>query len=144
MASIVEELRQLATVDLFAEGRQESTFVGRPFYLDFGRLRLLSNDKWKNAVGGVPAGAFLLCFYKGEPGIEEALLVRVLGPTKLPTDDDVVASLVDYYKEAMPTGSGDGRLDSYTRFEFQFSGLDCRVLGTYYREDSERIVFAGD
>lgn len=144
MASIVEELRQLASVDLFAEGRQEEAFVGRPFYLDFGRLRLLSNDKWKNTVRGVPAGAFLLCFYEGEVGVEEALLLRVLGPTKLPTDDDVVASMVDYYKEALPTESGDGRLDSYTRFEFQFSGLECRVLGTFYRGTAGGVVFAGD
>src|SRR6266487_3066368 len=127
------ELKKLATIDLFDEVRAEDGFVGRPFYLDFARLRLLSNDKWKNNVGGIPAGAFLLCTYVGESDVDEALLVRVLGPTKLPTDDDVVAAMVDYYKEAIPT-TGNGKLDSYTRAEFQFSGLECRVLGTFYRD----------
>lgn len=144
MTSIVEQLKQLATVDLFKDGRFDKGFVGRPFYLDFEALRILSNDKWKNQVRGVPAGAFLLCFYEGEPDTEEAILVRVLGPTKLPTDDDVVAAMVDYYKESLPTQSEGQKLDSYTRAEFQFSGLQCRVIGTFYKDDAGSIRFAGD
>jgi DNA helicase HerA-like ATPase len=143
MTSVVEELKKLAGVDLFAEAHKEEWFVGRPFYLDFDRLRLLSNDSWKHRVGGVPAGAFLLCVYDGDPDVEEALLVRVLRPTKLPTDDDVVAAMVDHYKEALPNPNGD-RLDSYTRAEFQFSGLECRVIGTFYRDAHGRTRFAGD
>jgi DNA helicase HerA-like ATPase len=141
--TITEELKQLATVDLFAECAKEEWLVGRPFYLDFDRLKVLSNDKWKNQVGGVPAGAFLLCVYTAEQTVEEALLVRVLKPTKLPTDDDVVAAMVDYYKEALPTG-GESKLDSYTRAEFQFSGLECRVIGTFYRDQEGKTRFAGD
>ena len=144
MVSVLEELKQLASVDLFAEARSDETFVGRPFYLDFERLRLLSNDKWKNKVGGVPAGAFLLCVYTAQPDVEEAVLVRVLGPTALPTDDDVVAAMVDHYKESIPTSSGADTLDSYTRAEFQFSGLECRVIGTFYRDAEGATRFAGD
>ena len=144
MTSVMESLRQLSTVDLFAEARSEETFVGRPFYLDFEKLRLLSNDKWKNSVGGVPAGAFLLCVYNAQPEVEEAILVRVLAPTKLPTDDDVVAAMVDHYKESIPTPSGLSNLDSYTRAEFQFSGLECRVIGTFYRDAQGATRFAGD
>jgi hypothetical protein len=142
--TILQELRDLASVDLYTAGRQEGAFVGRPFQLDFSILRMISNDKWKNSVGGLPAGAFLLCFYEGEPGIEEALLLRILRPTKLPTDDDVVASMVEYYKEAIPTDAANHRLDSYTRAEFQFSGLECRVLGTFYRNMDGVTQFAGD
>lgn len=144
MTSIVDELKQLASVDLFKDGRTDGAFVGRPFHLDFGMLRILSNDKWKNQVGGVPAGAFLLCFYDSEPGTAEAILVRVLRPTRLPTDDDVVAAMVDYYKESLPSQSGGQKLDSYTRAEFQFSGLECRVIGTFYRTTDQGVRFAGD
>ena len=138
---IIENLKQLATVDLFEECRkQRDAFVGRPFYLDFNILKLLSNDSWKRTVGGVPAGAFLLCLYTAEEGIDEAILVRVLRPTKLPTDDDVVAAMIDFYKEK-PSGA---QLDSYTRAEFQYSGLECRVIGTFYRNISGEVKFAGD
>ncbi|MFF5283171.1 ATP-binding protein [Streptomyces sp. NPDC013171] len=141
--TMLEELKQLASVDLFAESRKEDAFVGRPFYLDFDRLRLMSNDKWKQSVGGVPAGAFLLALYNGEAGIDEAILLRVLRPTKLPTDDDMVMAMVDHYKEAPRDDSGTP-LDSYTRAEFQFSGLECRVIGTFYRDETRTTRFAGD
>lgn len=142
MANVVEQLKQLATVDLFKELGKDELFVGRPFYLDFDRLRLMSNDSWKHRAGGVPAGAFLLAHYTGEADVDEAILVRVLGPTKLPTDDDVVAAMVDHYKETPPGGGAP--LDSFTRAEFQFSGLECRVIGTFYADAGDRIRFAGD
>ena len=71
------------------------------------------------------------------------VLVRVIGPTALPTDSDVVASMVDHYKEDQPPGAGTPKkLDSYTRYEFMFSGLECRVLGTYYRQDAKTLFGA--
>jgi hypothetical protein len=42
--TVLEELKQLASVDLFTEGRNDGTFVGRSSYLDFERVRLLFND----------------------------------------------------------------------------------------------------
>jgi len=143
MPTVVQQLKELATVDLFKECRGDEGFVGRPFYLDFDRLRLLSNDSWKHKVGGVPASAFLLALYVGEADVDEAILVRVLKPTRLPTDDDVVAAMVDHYKEA-PSSGPSTPLDSFTRAEFQFSGLECRVIGSFYRDGQSKIRFAGD
>jgi DNA helicase HerA-like ATPase len=75
--------------------------------------------------------------YDSELRVNEAILLRVLGPTALPTDSDVIASMVDYYKEDVTSGKGTGKkLDSFTRYEYQFSGLACRVLGTFYRDMS--------
>src|SRR5687767_14489622 len=99
MVDVIEELKALAAVDLFKEGRNPEGFVGRPFYFDYTRVKVLVNDKWKNKVAGIPAGAFLLCSYDGEPDVQEMVLVRVLGPTALPTDSEVIASMVDSYKE---------------------------------------------
>ncbi len=145
MATVLEELKSLATVELFKMGRDASTFVGRPFSFDYTTVKLLVNDKWKNKVGGVPAGSFLLCFYDGEPNVEEAALLRVLEPTPLPTDSEVIASMVEYYKEDQPPGgAGEKKLDTFTRYEFMFSGLRCRVLGTYYRDTDGKTVFGAD
>lgn len=138
MSDITEKLKILASTNIFKSGRDAATFVGRPFYFDYETVKILVNDKWKHRVGGIPAGAFLLCSYDGEVGVEEMVLVRVIGPTALPTDSDVVASMVDHYKEDQPPGAGTSKkLDSYTRYEFMFSGLECRVLGTYYRQDAK-------
>jgi hypothetical protein len=142
---VMQELKSLATVDIFKEGRQLDSFVGRPFYFDYAKTKILVNDKWKAKVGGIPAGAFLLAVYQGEPDVEEVVLARVLGPTSLPTDSDVVASMVDYYKETSPASEdAESKLDTFTKYEFQFSGLECRILGTYYRGGDGDVVFGAD
>jgi DNA helicase HerA-like ATPase len=138
LVELAEKLKELASVDIFKHGRAAETFIGRPFYFDYETVKVLVNDKWKNKVGGIPAGAFLLCSYDGEENVEEMILVRVVGPTTLPTDSDVIASMVDYYKEGPAPGpGGEKKLDSFTRYEFMFSGLKCRVLGTYYRQNDK-------
>jgi hypothetical protein len=143
--TVIEELKSLASVDLFKEGQDDATFIGRPFYFDYSKVKVLVNDKWKHTAGGVPAGCFLLCSYDGEVGVEEMVLVRVLGPTGLPTDSDVISAMCEYYKEDLPTsGAVTSKLDSFTRYEFMFSGLECRVLGTFYRESDGRTVFGAD
>lgn len=142
--NVIEELKALASVDLFKTGRDFATFVGRPFSFDYSAVKLLVNDKWKHKVGGLPAGAFLICFYDAEPNVEEAVLLRVIEPTPLPTDSEIIASMVEYYKEDQPTGEASKKLDTYTRYEFMFSGLRCRVLGTYYRNAKGAVVFGAD
>jgi hypothetical protein len=142
--SMLEEFKKLALVDLFGEAKDASSFVGRPFYFDFTHLKLLCNDAWKQRVGGIPAGAFLLAVYDNADEDVEIVLLRVLGPTPLPTDSDVIASMVEFYKENAPTNSPANRLDSYTRFEFQFSGLECRVLGSFYRTPVGQTAFGAD
>jgi DNA helicase HerA-like ATPase len=144
MSEITEKLKALASTDIFRNGREPPTFVGHPFYFDYEKVKVLVNDKWKHTVGGIPAGSFLLCAYDSEPDVEEMVLVRVIGPTSLPTDSDVIASMVDYYKEGPTPGPSDAKkLDSFTRYEFMFSGIECRVLGTYYRQDG-RTCFGAD
>ena len=100
MKSINEHLKILATVNLFKDAIVPDAFVGRPFYFDFSRMKLLSNDHWKEKVGGIAAGAFLVAVYDNAGTNPEIVLLRVLGPTVLPSDSDVVASMVEHYKES--------------------------------------------
>jgi hypothetical protein len=142
--SIHEKLRGMASVDLFKEAVVAEAFVGRPFYFDFSKMKVLSNDHWKEKVGGIAAGTFLVAVYDKAGDQPEIVLLRVLGPTTLPSDSDVVAAMVDYYKESAGNGAAQEKLDSYTRYEFQFSGLECRVLGSFYRDEGKRTRFGAD
>lgn len=139
-----EQLRGMAASDLFEEVAVKDHFVGRPFYFDFTKMKLLSNDFWKEKVGGIAAGTFLVAVYDREPRRPEVVLLRVLRPTALPSDSDVVAAMVDHYKESAGMDPQDSKLDSYTRYEFQFSGLECRVLGTFYKDGSGATRFGAD
>jgi hypothetical protein len=145
----VDAIAQLANVDLFERDPKTKTvktgvFVGRPFYLDYDKARVLVADSWKDKAGGLPQGAFLLAYYENEDDVSETVLLRVLRPTSLPTDRDVISSMVEYYKDDLKTTGKDNQLDQFTRYEFSFSGLECRVLGTFYREGNNRPRFGAD
>ncbi|MED0657118.1 ATP-binding protein [Anoxybacillus ayderensis] len=141
---LTSRIEKEAQIDMFIEGRNEETFVGRPFYLDYDKALILISDSKKFKVGGIPQGAFLLAFYDNEEGVSEALLLRALKTTKLPTDNDVISSMIEYYKDNIKTSGKDSELDDFTRYEFSFSGLECRILGSFYRNEKGLIVFGAD
>jgi len=147
--SIIEEM---AGIDLFernAKGQPNTgEFVGNPFYLDYDKARLLVADSWKMKAKGLPQGCFLLAYYENEneeeKEVQEALLLRVLGPTTLPTDGEVISSMVEFYKELLSSKQRRPDIDDYTRHEFSFSGVECRVLGTFYKDASDEVCYGAD
>lgn len=145
---------QIASVDFFKrkggkDGWQWDTgaFVGRPFKLHYNEASVLMADAWKERAKGVAQGCFLLAYYDCDaekPDLQEAILLRVIEPTDLPTDRDVVSSMVEFYKENIKTGgTKQSQLDQYTRHEFGFSGVRCSVLGCFYLQDG-KLKFGAD
>lgn len=128
-------IRDIVEVDLFKEGQNSDLFVGRPFYIDYNKANVLVCDEWKYQVKGIPEGAFLLAFYDNpyDEQIDEVLLLRVIKPTGLPTDSNVISSMVEYYKDNLNTSGKKTDLDDFTRYEFSFSGVECRMLGSFYK-----------
>lgn len=136
-------IKNILEIDLFKNGKKKELFVGRPFYLSYDTARLLVSDACKADVNGIPAGSFLLAFYDGEAGVNEAVLLRAIQQTKLPTDNDVISSMIEYYKDNMDISGRAGsstpsKLDQFTRYEFGFSGLECRVLGVFYSYTNQK------
>lgn len=141
----MEAVQNLAKVDIFNEAKKTDLFIGRPFYLDFDKAYLLITDAWKEKVGGIPQGTFILAFYENEnDNVDECLLLRAIKPAKLPTDNDVIASMVEYYKDNLKTSGKKNQLDDFTKYTFSFSGLECRILGTFFRDGNEKIQFGAD
>ena len=138
--SLTQELKNLAMVDIFTEAKKADLFIGRPYYLDFDKAYLLITDAWKEKVGGIPQGTFLLAFYENEnDDVDECLLLRAIKPAKLPTDNDVIASMVEYYKDNLKTSGKKNQLDDFTKYTFSFSGLECRILGTFTVIQTEKF-----
>ena len=78
---LMQEVQNLAIVDIFKEAKKPDLFVGRPFYLDFDKAYLLITDAWKERVGGIPQGTFILAFYENEnDDVDECLLLRAIKP----------------------------------------------------------------
>lgn len=142
---------RLTEINLFKRKQGEwctGHFVGRPFRLSYSSAEILVADSWKNRAKGLPQGCFLLAYYDNQfDGSEEveAVLLRVIQPTKLPTDLEVVSSMVEYYKDNIRTGDNErSQLDTFTRYEFSFSGLECSVLGSFYKDEQDRTRFGAD
>lgn len=149
-------VKQLTQVNLFKRGKgadgqeewQTGFFVGRPFRISYSKAEVLVADAWKDRAGGIPQGCFLLAYYDNELDNQtqrEALLLRVIEPTSLPTEPEVISSMVEYYKDHIRTGSGStSQLDSFTRYEFSFSGLRCSILGSFYLDSGGAVRFGAD
>lgn len=144
MVEINNLVKKMAEIDIFNDAKDKDNFVGRPFYLDYDKALLLVADSWKERSGGIPPGSFLLAFYENEKDVSEVLLMRALKPTSLPTDGDVISSMIEYYKDNLKTSGSKTQLDDFTRYEFSFSGLECRILGTFYKDDKGNRVFGAD
>lgn len=96
-------------------------------------------------MGSIPHGTFLLAFYENQnDDVDECLLLRAIRPAKLPTDNDVIASIVEYYKDNQKTSGKSNQLDNFTKYTFNFSGLECSVLGTFFKDQNGQIQFGAD
>jgi len=148
-SNFVDEINRIASIDIFSRDSESGlfdtgVFIGRPFHLNYDFAHLLVADAWKQKANGIPQGAFLLAYYEREESVSEALLLRVLRPTKLPTDSDVISSMIEYYKDGLKTSGKESQLDSFTRYEFSFSGMECRVLGTFYKDGNNKLCYGAD
>ena len=70
---------------------------------------------------------------------------RLPSPAAWVTDREVISSMVEYYKDNIKTGdTSRSQLDTFTRYEFSFSGLECSILGSFYKDDRGITCFGAD
>lgn len=124
-----------SSLDLFSAGPDPEMLLGRPFHLGYDRALVLVDDEQKARVGGIPCGAFLLGFCEREPGAREAILLRAVGTAELPYQSELISAMIEQAREGLSAVASRGRRDGLTRYELGFSGLECRVLGTFYAGD---------
>lgn len=135
-----------------------ASLVGGIYTMAFDECLVLTNDLWKQRVGGLSQHAFLLAtaMISGDaPDIEdqEILLLRVIGPAPLPAEQELVQVRAEAMREMVTTHGRQGAvsspaiLDVLTRNEIQFSALRAKVLGTFYEvdvNDQPLLAFGSD
>jgi hypothetical protein len=138
---------------------QGSTLVGGVYSMDYDECTIISNDTWKEQVGGIPRHCYLLATatdWDDPDEFEEedayAILLRVKGPTGLPHEDELMQVREEAMREMLTdsddrsspiSGSPETIMDVMTRNEIQFSGIQAKVLGTFYQEGDD-IEFGSD
>jgi len=131
---------QLGVASNFFEAIEynDEKFVGFTYELDYNNAKILTNDKWKLNVKGVPHGTFLIAIYNNELSkySKEGILLRVVDIAKIPQSSMIIEAMIDTYME-QPEARKSLSPDVYTKNYYQFSGLDCRILGTFFFEEEE-------
>lgn len=147
MVDLFKELENIAKTDIFEIKTDDKAFVGNPFKIDYDNTSILTCDDWKYKVGGIAQGCFLLAFYENDfdnEKVHEAILLRALKPCSIPSDSNVISSRIEYFKEELKTSGKHRQIDQFTRFEFSCSGLECSILGTFYKKEDGQIEFGAD
>lgn len=119
--------------------RQDS-FVGWVYEIDYDVARVMTSDLWKKRALGVPHNSFLTAAsfhedtYAETPDADRSIiLLRVVGSSRLPAHDDLLQAKIDHFQRQPSTRLRD--YDDLTKNQLQFGGLECRVLGAFYRRD---------
>lgn len=134
----------LLHAQLLADDR--STRIGAIYRLDYSEAIVLTHDKWKFDAGGIPQYSFLLATAQdiNTPQVDddEVMLLRVEGTAPLSMESDLHAVREESLRSALsssndpaPSAVLDVELDPFTRNRVSFTGLRCRILGTFYADD---------
>ncbi|MDR2985636.1 MAG: DUF87 domain-containing protein [Nocardiopsaceae bacterium] len=130
--------------ELLADGR--STRIGAIHQIDYGQAVVLTHDRWKFDAGGIPQFSFLLATAQdvNEPHVDddEVLLLRVEGTSPLSLERDLHAVREESLRTALsnnqdpsPSAVLDAELDPFTKNRVSFTGVRCKIIGTFYEDD---------
>lgn len=125
---------------------ERSTRIGAVYRIDYGEAVVLTHDRWKFDAGGIPQFSFLLATAQdiNTPQVDddEVLLLRVEGTAPLSLESDLHAVREESLRAALSTNQDpspsvvlDANLDPFTKNRVSFTGLRCRILGTFYEDD---------
>lgn len=130
--------------------------VGAVYQMTYGEATVLTHDKWKFDAGGIPRHSFLLATAKDvagtQPDDDEVLLLRVEDTAPLSLEADLHAVREESLRAALsraespsPSEVLDIEMDPFTRNRVSFTGLRCRILGTFYESerDGQRFLDFG-
>src|SRR5262249_40773549 len=125
--------------------------IGAIYRMDYDEAIVLTHDRWKYDSGGIPQFCFLLATAReinapaGDD--DEVLLLRVEGTAPLSMEAELHAVREETLREALsssgdpsPSAVLDVSMDPFTKNRVSFTGLRCRILGTFYEENRDGRV----
>ncbi|MBN2003470.1 MAG: DUF87 domain-containing protein [Anaerolineae bacterium] len=142
----MQNVNQVLRQDLLPKLIQPDYFIGWTYAIDYEYALVMTNDLWKATALGIPHNCFLVAatfdpdaFAQVEEADREIILLRVIGSAKLPQDDDLVRTKIDFFQQRTDVFevAENREIDDITLNQLQFGGLRCRVLGTFFSHGGE-------
>lgn len=127
----------------------DSNMVGYSINLSYSTMTILTNDYWKKNSKGIPHNSFLIATAIDKENLsgtkevdEEIILLRVTSEYELPNSDVWLEAKIDKFKNLQ--SSTPLNYDEFSQNEMQYSGLECRVLGTFFKDNNGNLKFGSD
>jgi len=129
---------------------QPSEYVGESFSINYETAKIVIHDKQRQDVGGIPSLCFLIATridpatasnldYKAED--VSFILLRVMDSTPLPADKEAERIRVETAQrvsgETDVHWDSDKAMDARTRVHLGYAGVECRIIGTFFLENSQ-------
>ena len=145
MAELIPRAGRGSLLEDVLLGTANSIRIGAIHQLDYHEAIVLTHDRWKHDAGGIPQFSFLLATARDvaatDPDDDEVLLLRVDGTAPLAMEADLHAVREESLRTAL-SGSNDPspgvvldmHLDPFTKNRISFTGLRCKILGTFYED----------
>jgi len=130
---------------------QESQLVGDVFALGYESASVQIHDRYRKDVGGIPSLCFLIATrihpddkeidYQNEES--SVILLRVMDAVALPTEAEALRVRVEVaQKVAGKVGvnwDSAAHMDPATNHLLSYAGVRCRVIGTFFVDQSEML-----
>jgi len=117
-------------------------FVGYVLDIGYDTVTVITSDRFKITVGGVPRNSLLIMVPSERPSgmPPHFTLLRVLDAAPTPLSAEVQQTYFELQKKSMP------ELDVFTQSELQWGALKTAVLGMFYPhpEVMDAVEFSGD
>ncbi|GAA0716368.1 DUF87 domain-containing protein [Clostridium malenominatum] len=127
----------------------DSNMIGYSINLNYSKMTILTNDFWKRNAKGIPHNSFLIAtsidinnLVNTKEIDEEIILLRVTSEYDLPSSDVWLEAKIDKFKNLQ--SNTELSYDEFSQNEMQYSGLECRVLGTFFKNGDGNLTFGAD
>jgi hypothetical protein len=134
---------------------QPTEYVGDLFSINYETANILIHDKYRQTVGGIPSLCFLIAT-RIDPDVSNKLnykeedvsfiLLRVMDSAPLPADKEAERIRVETAQrvsgETNTHWDSDKAMDARTRVYLGYAGVQCRIIGTFFLENSQENLEA--
>ena len=143
----INSTKEKETREWFKKLIQPEQYVGDLYSINYETAKVMIHNFYRQKVGGIASLSFLIAtrinpnseseidFTKEDSSI---LLLRVIDSTSLP--QDVEAERIRIETAQRVSGEGDKlwdvtAMDARTKNLFDFAGLQCRIIGTFFLDE---------
>ena len=153
MDKVISRMAQASNPLARLVGPQTSArFVGFTLHSTYGDMIVMTNDVWRERCNGLPMNGYLLATSLDPENIPTAaeidrrvVLLRITARCEIGTDRECQRAIMEHFQANPDTNSPTlDEMEPISRGMLQWSGINTKVLGTFYLADDTELSLGAD